>query len=132
MVGDHQHGRRVIGKREQPADFTVHFLVVITNRILKFVAGLVEAMSRIHIVPKRMVDTVHAHLNYHEIVPIFLRQQMPRELEALPGHLVNICQNLLLIAGSKIAHIQNILADHPLNLLFEFRRMRVLAGYVGS
>ena len=73
VIGDHQHGRRVIGKREQLADFTVHFSVVVTNRILKFVAGLVEAMSRVHIVPKRMVDTVHAHLNYHEIIPIFLR-----------------------------------------------------------
>ena len=79
-----------------------------------------------------MVDTVHAHLNHHEKIPIFVRQQMPRELEALPSHLVNICQNLLLIAGSKIAHIQNILADHPLNLLFEFRRICVLAGYVWS
>src|SRR5207248_8195088 len=46
---------------------------------------------------------------------------MPRELEALPGHLINIGQNLLLVAGSKITHIQNIFANHPLNLLFEFR-----------
>src|SRR5882762_3797376 len=102
------------------------------NRVLKFIPRYVETMSGIHIVPKRMVNTVHAHLNHHEKIPIFLRQQMPRELEALPSHLVNIRQNLLLVAGSKIAHIQNIFADNPLNLMFEFRRMRVLAGYVWS
>ena len=57
---------------------------------------------------------------------------MPRELETLPGHLVNIGQNLLLVAGSKITHIQNIFANYPLDLLFEFRRMGVLAGRVWS
>src|SRR5258707_8302560 len=57
---------------------------------------------------------------------------MPRELEALPGHLINVSQNLLLVAGSKITHVQNIFANYPLDLLFEFRRMGVLAGRVWS
>ena len=30
---------------------------------------------------------------------------MPCELEALPGHLIDIAQNLLLVAGPKITHI---------------------------
>src|ERR1043166_245477 len=57
---------------------------------------------------------------------------MPRELEALARHLINIGQNFFLVAGSKIAHIQNIFANHPLDLLFEFWRMGVLAGRVWS
>jgi hypothetical protein len=57
---------------------------------------------------------------------------MPRELEPLPSHLIDVGQNLLLIAGSKITHIQNIFANHPLDLLFEFGRVCVLAGSVWS
>src|SRR2546423_14687270 len=57
---------------------------------------------------------------------------MPRKLETFPGHLIDVSQNLLLVAGSKITHIQNIFANYPLDLLFEFRRMGVLAGRVWS
>ncbi len=74
-------------------------------------------MRRIHIVPQRMVDAVHAHLHDHEEVPVFRSQEMTRELEALAGHFINVSQNLFFVAGSIIAHIQNIFADHLFDLL---------------
>ena len=132
MIGDHQHSRRVIGERKQLANFTIHFLVVVVNCVLELVAGLVEAMSWIHIIPKRMVNSVYAHFHHHKIIPIFLCKKMAGELEALSGHLINVSQDLILVAGAKIPHIQNIFPNYTRNFIFEFGRMCVIAARIWS
>ena len=76
MIGDHQHSGRFIGKRKQRSNFTIHFLVVIVNCAFESVASLVEPMRWIHIIPKRMVNSVDAHFHHHEIVPIFLAKEV--------------------------------------------------------
>src|SRR5207247_9442709 len=102
------------------------------NCILEFIACLVEAMRWIHIVPKRMVNSVDAHFHYHKKIPLFLRKKMAGNLEPLTGHLVNVSQHLGLIAGAKIAYVSNVFAVKTRNLVFELGLMCVLASDMGS
>ncbi len=45
MIGDHKDIGRGVGKFEQFTDFAVDFLVVIMDRVLEFVSGLIEAVG---------------------------------------------------------------------------------------
>ncbi len=74
------------------------------------------------------MDPVGAHLDHDEIIPVVLRQEMTRELEPLLRHLVNVGQDLFLVAGAEVAHVENVFPDDLLDLLFESRRVGVLAG----
>src|SRR5207247_10787579 len=102
------------------------------NCILEFIACLVEAMRWIHIVPKRMVNSVDAHFHYHKKIPLFLRKKMAGNGEPLTGHLVKVSQHLGLIAGAKIAYVHNVFADETRNFVFELGRMCVIASDIGS
>ena len=79
-----------------------------------------------------MVNSVDAHFDHHEKIPLFFRKKMAGELEALTGHFINVSQHLFLIAGAKIPHIHNIFSDDTRDFVFEFGRMCVIAGDIGS
>jgi len=53
-------------------------------------------------------------------------------LEALSGHLIDVSQDLILVARPKIPHIQNILSNYARNFIFEFGRMCVIAARIWS
>ena len=132
MIGHYQHSRRLIGESKQLPNFIVHFLVVVVNCILELIAGLIEAMRWIHVIPKCMVNSIHTHFYHHKKIPIFLCKKMAGDLKTLSGHLINVSQDLGLVAGAKIPHIQNILSNHAGNFIFELGRMCVIAADVGG
>ena len=90
VIGDDQHIRLRVGKLQEFADLAIDFLVVVVNRVLEFVTGLVESMRRVHVVPQGVMDAVGPHLDHDKVIPVVLREEMTRELEALPRHLVDV------------------------------------------
>ena len=127
MIGDHQHGCFGVRKGEQLTNFPVYFSIVLANCVFELITCDVEAMGRIHVVPKGVMDTIDTHLHHHEIVPILGGEEMSCELETLASHLVYIGENLWLIARTKVPDVEDVFSNYLLDLLSQLGWVGVIA-----
>src|SRR5579859_4711156 len=68
-------------------------------------------MARVMILPKAVMNAVGTHLNKHEEVPILFHNPLFDELKTLLSHGVNLTEQVILIIGTEVWHIHQILAN---------------------
>ena len=125
MVGDDEDGGVLVDVREQAPHQLVDVLVIVEDRVFEAVARLVLAVLGVHELPESVVHAVHAHLDHDEELPRLRDQEVLGEREAAVRHLVDLPQEVVLVLGAEIAHVQDVLADHLLDLALQHRRERV-------
>ena len=112
---------------QQAADQPVDVLVVVEDRVLVGVAGLVLAVLGVHVLPEAVVHAVGAHLDHREELPRLRREQVLGEREALVGHLVDLAQQVVLVVGAELRAVEQVLADDLADLVAQRGRERVPA-----
>ena len=127
VVGDDEHGRVVVRVGKDAAHELVDVLVVLEDRVLVRVPGDELAVLRVHQLPEAVVHAVDAHLDHGEELPRLRLEQVLGQLEAPVGHLVDLAQQVVLVVGAEVAHVEVVLADRLLDLALEHRREGVRA-----
>ena len=80
-------------------------------------------MGGTHAAPEGMVDPVHAHVDHHEEVVAAAVEQSMAGGEALLGHRVDVPQDLILVVGAEVRHVDEELAlDPPLDRRLQLGR----------
>ena len=101
--------------------------VVVEDRVLVLVPRLVLAVLGVHVLPEAVVHPVWAHLDHREELPRLRRKQVVGELEPPVRHLVHLPQEIVLVVGAEVLAVEQVFANHLLDLPPQDWRVRVLA-----
>ncbi len=105
VVRDDHDYRVVVQLRQQFAHQPVQMHDIVADGVFVGVAGYVLVVRVVKVLPKAVVDAVHAHLDEHEKVPGLFSQQVVEHLEAFVGHFVNLPQQIVLVFGAELLHV---------------------------
>src|SRR5436190_12594845 len=72
-----------------------------------------------------MMDTVGTHLHKHKEIPVFFSNPLFDQLKTLFGHCINLAQEVILIIGTKVWDIDEIVANGSLDLLHDRGRIGI-------
>ena len=71
---------------------------------------------RVHEAPEAVVHAIDAHLHEHEEVPVLLLEQVHGDLVPPGVHLVHLAQQVVLVLGAEVLHVEHVVADQRLHL----------------
>jgi hypothetical protein len=83
----------------------------------------VRADRLLALLPEGVVHPVEADLDEREQLPRPRLEQVLGEPEALVGHLVDLPEQVVLVVGAEVRAVELVLADDPLDLAREQRRV---------
>ena len=101
--------------------------VVVEDRVLVLVPGLVLAVLGVHVLPEPVVHPVWPHLDHGEQRPRLRRSEVLGEREAPVGHLVDLTQQVVLVVRAEVLRVEDVLADDLCDLVSKPCRIGVLA-----
>ena len=97
MIRDHNDDRVVVEPTNDAADPIVDVHVVVVDRTRKAMVGFVLGMVGRHVLPERMVDAIHAHVDHHEEVVGLSVEQVLGDVEVLVGQAVDVAEDAILV-----------------------------------
>ncbi len=112
VVRDDQHHRVVVQQSQPLANLAVEVDIVVADGIFVGVARLVQGVALVKVLPEAMVDAIHAHVHVHEKVPGLGRHQVLDQLVVLIGQLVDLLQQVVLVLGAELGHVEHVFATH--------------------
>ena len=126
VVGEHEDDGVLVGVLEELPDEPVDVAVVVEDRALVRVAGLVLSVLGVHVLPEAVVHAIRAHLDHREERPRLRLQEVLGEREPAVGHLVDLPQEVLLVVGAEVLRVEEVLADDVCDLVLQRGGVRVL------
>src|SRR5439155_3678659 len=71
------------------------------------------------------MNTVGTHLNKHKEIPVFFSNPLFDQLKTLFGHRINLAQEVILVIGTEVWDIDEIVANGSLDLLHDGGRIGI-------
>src|SRR5947209_611339 len=71
------------------------------------------------------MDTVSTHLNKHKEIPVFFSNPLFDQLKTLFGHRINLAQEVILVIGTEVGDIDEIVSNGGFDLLHHGGRIGI-------
>src|SRR5579885_3190303 len=117
MIGDDEDGGVFqVHQLQNLPDLAINVAVVVVNAVVQAGIDLVPVVRRVVELPQAVMNAVGSHLHEHEEIPVLLHEPAFDQLEAFFGHGVNLAQQVILVLGAKIRHVDQVIAHDGLDL----------------